>query len=179
MSFPPSDPVYGRVCLLCYPPGKTPLTFAFSMEGVQTGDNWVPGMPQPRNGVHYMTEHPVSDCFWHSLHAPTEVRTFQCHIAFTQFQFEQSPGIFFFSSTVGPGCVKFFANDQNTPVDNFYWGGYTIVTPTWEVADFVEGYTPIVDPDPQLSFFPVSGNRAVIRYTDSWGDTNISMLFDL
>ncbi len=179
MSFPPSDPEYGRNCLLCHPPGETPLTFAFSMQGVRTGGAWVPGMPQPRNGLHFVTQDPVFDCLWKSIHAPTEVRTYNCNVAFTQFEFEESPGIFFFSSTLGPGCHKFFTNDLNDPVNDFYWGGSVRLIPTWLVTQKWEEYTPIVDPDPQLNFFSRSDGKVVLQYTDSWGDTNISMLVDL
>lgn len=178
MSYPPSDAEFGNDCNLCFPAGKTPQWFLVAMNGVKRGDLWAPHHGQPPNGVHVITQQAINPCWWYAVHPPTGFLSYTLHAAFSRFVFEAVAGVECFRREMALPCKKHFQNWFTVPAGNRFWGGSVYVTPIWELQDYWEGVTPIVDPDPQLMVFSRDDGKIVIQYTDQWGDTNCSMLVD-
>lgn len=176
--FPPQEPAYGRDCIRCYAPDLTPESFGVSISGVQRGDLWHPGISLPPNGWYPMTQHPVINCNWQPALPPP----YECFLAFeagrSTFICQVDGFIFGFANEYLVNCVLFYENMFVTPVGNWFWGGTAQIIPAWEVQEWIEKVTPVIDPDPLLKIVSMPNNRAVVSYIDRWGDTKMKILID-
>lgn len=176
--FAPSAPIYGDDCLTCFPAGLTPKHLYIMAGGIDFGDNWLPFMGLPNNGLWFMTQDVVTPCTWQGPAGPLGYARLQFLVGRTVLLIVTDPPISCYLSDVLSACRRWSDNDYDVPAGNQFYGGHArIFTPT-EIQELIESFTPVVDPDPLLRVDPLADERFVISYIDRWGDTKIKMLID-
>ncbi len=119
-------------CVGCFPDG-TPDTIWFSLQGMQRGDLWLPGDPNPPNGNVAMRIN--APCNWTCDVGGCRF-TYQVTRATTKFTAQILGGPIFFFAQIGNTCAFWAVNTLNNPAVSKLYGGWVTAVPEFAGVPF-------------------------------------------
>lgn len=178
MGIIPTPTTPGNNCVVCWPPGETPIYLKVFFSGIKKGDNWHGGLPQPPNGYYDYTQIVADPCIY-AIPVDVFFGQLRFRAVDTSLGLLVVPGFPCFAHISPLICPRYLTTDLVFPAGNWYYGGQAFISTPAEMQALIEMAMPVVGPDPRMELFPMEDDKIVIRFANKHENTNMKIKFNV
>jgi len=166
-----------NICNACYDIGKSPDQLFLAVQGILTGQAWLPADPPPPNGLYQLS--PAAACWWSLLIGIWDIQL-QTNLPQTRLIITGVPALTAFTKVTPAACTNWLASEiTDGPLVKYYTGEAAVVPPLPGGADSIQDLMQSLAMDPYSKHWcnprPSDDDATVYTISSHINKTNIKI----
>ena len=159
-------------CSNCWGPGKTfgdiptPSETQLSLYGIEKGNDWNPGDPEPPNGTYTLSQDPLNPCRFNWSDGTWLIHWWAYQVGGSHLSVELIAIEYAFEDTRAQNCRTYFTNEHTIPAGCKYYGGAAQTYPDWLLNRMTVDYSLMPVENTSDFFYELTEDALVLKLTN-------------